>query len=121
MSADVAMSLMLLLTTACRQHMNLYNMGIMAVLYVNGSCEPMDIAKETGMSRTHIYRQLQYLKDKGAVQTVGVRKDSYRQRIVLWGLTEVGRRSVREWERSYRAQLAKLVAWNESLRLGGGR
>ncbi len=114
-----ATSLNMLLTTAARQHMNIYNMAIMTFMYVHGDSEPLDIARETGISRAHIYRQLYYLKDKDAVDKKGSRKDPYRQEIVLYGLTETGKRTVREWERTYRVQLYKLVEWNDNLRAAG--
>ncbi len=117
--SEFAFSMEFLLETAARHHMSIYNMAIMYHLYTHGKCEPMEIAHDKGISRTHVYRQLQYLYNKDLVAHAGERKDDYRQAIGLWKLTKKGIRFVKAWERFYRLQVKKLIEWNDNLRAAG--
>ncbi len=88
-----------LLMQACRQHLNLYQMGCMSFLYVNGEREPQAIVNETGISKSHVYYALRELEKQGIVRKRQDRQFTSKRRVALWSLTRKGEATVREWVR----------------------
>lgn len=76
--------------------------------------EVFEVVKLGGISATVAYRTLSYLESKGLVRH-SQRKDFYRRRVSVWGLTARGKELVcslaelyerveKEWERRWRVQ-----------------
>ena len=90
---------------------------VVALMVLNKAGEDMEVCevvKLGGISATVAYRTLSYLESKGLVRH-SQRKDFYRRRVSVWGLTARGRELVdslgqlykrveQEWARRWRVQ-----------------
>lgn len=90
---------------------------VVALMVLNKAGEDMEVCevvKLGGISSTVAYRTLSYLESKGLVRH-SQRKDFYRRRVSVWGLTARGRELVgslgqlykrveQEWARRWRVQ-----------------
>lgn len=87
---------------------------LMALRKAGEDMEVFEVVKLGGISATVAYRTLSYLESKGLVRH-SQRKDFYRRRVSVWGLTARGKELVcslaelyerveKEWERRWRVK-----------------
>lgn len=89
-----------------RMGISIPQLAVLTALYRLGEAEAYEIAATTGLSKSNLYRQLDYLESKDAVELAGRRKDWHRQEVKVWRLTLCGKRTVRAYERLYRKHCA---------------
>lgn len=84
-----------------KQGVSVGQLAVMTSLFRLREAEAYELRHASGLSKSNLYRQLDYLESKDAVRVLW-RKDRHRQRVKVWTLTESGKRTVREYERIYR-------------------
>lgn len=81
---------------------------VLAYMFRNKTAEYQDLLSGTGISRSHLYRQLDYLVDHGELER-RERKDADRAKVYVWSITEQGKRTILDYERLYRKHTQRVV------------
>ena len=84
-----------------RMRSSIGQLAVMSSLFRLRQAEAYELRQASGLSKSNLYRQLDYLESKDAVRAFW-RKDSHRQQVKVWALTSSGHRTMREYERLYR-------------------
>lgn len=84
-----------------RMRISIGQLAVMCSLLRLRQAEAYELRQASGLSKSNLYRQLDYLVSKDAVRAFW-RKDAHRQQVKVWALTSSGHRTMREYERLYR-------------------